>query len=150
MADLIREAPLGQVIRWVTRKKYFKYPEEEPDFKLPWENVIDGNAKPAGSDLGRETSSDDTLSKQETAADAESGLETRITRTKTRETTVPWSEERFDVEQQEAAERMKSAVIVPTKTSDGIILVDWYTTDDPANPLNWSSAKKAYVCVLIL
>jgi DHA1 family multidrug resistance protein-like MFS transporter len=23
--------------------------------------------------------------------------------------------------------------------------VDWYTTDDPANPMNWSTGKKAFV-----
>lgn len=32
---MIREAPLGQLIRLVTRNKYMKYPEEEADFKLP-------------------------------------------------------------------------------------------------------------------
>ncbi|KAK9241737.1 hypothetical protein V1506DRAFT_174835 [Lipomyces tetrasporus] len=32
-------------------------------------------------------------------------------------------------------------VIVPVKTSDGILLVDWYTTDDPDNPQNWSPWK---------
>jgi DHA1 family multidrug resistance protein-like MFS transporter len=31
------------------------------------------------------------------------------------------------------------------KTTGGIILVDWYTTDDPENPQNWPSSKKAWV-----
>jgi DHA1 family multidrug resistance protein-like MFS transporter len=32
--------------------------------------------------------------------------------------------------------------LAPTKTADGFILVDWYSTDDAANPQNWSMAKK--------
>ena len=36
-------------------------------------------------------------------------------------------------------------MIAPTKTSDGKILVDWYTTDDPANPQNWASSRKSAV-----
>lgn len=35
MADLIREAPLGQIIRWMTSNKLLKYPEEEADFECP-------------------------------------------------------------------------------------------------------------------
>ena len=128
MADLIREAPLGQIIRWVTRRKYLKYPEEKEGFNIPWEGKLDGDIKPVESRSQGDVSNDDTLSKQETVEDAESGLAARVTRTKTRENTTPWSEDRFEVEQEEAAERAKSAVIVPTKTSDGIILVDWYAT----------------------
>ncbi|KAK9366752.1 major facilitator superfamily domain-containing protein, partial [Lipomyces kononenkoae] len=46
-------------------------------------------------------------------------------------------------------ERTKSMVIIPTKTADGIVLVDWYTTDDPDNPQNWSPWKKHFVSLLI-
>ncbi|KAF2143070.1 uncharacterized protein K452DRAFT_225726 [Aplosporella prunicola CBS 121167] len=35
MSDLIRDAPLGQLIRLVTRNRYLKYPEERPDFQCP-------------------------------------------------------------------------------------------------------------------
>ena len=62
-----------------------------------------------------------------------------LTRTKTRESTTPYTEERLGVEAELAAERTKSIAIAPTKTSDGTILVDWYTTEDPANSQNWSS-----------
>ena len=150
MADLIREAPLGQLIRWATRKKYFKYPEEEDGFEIPWKGAISESQTLAEPSILEELSKENTLSRPDTAQEeVESTLEPRITRTKTRESTVPWSEDRFDVERQQSVERTKSAVIVPTKTSDGIILVDWYTTDDPANPQNWSSWKKVYVCLLI-
>jgi DHA1 family multidrug resistance protein-like MFS transporter len=39
--------------------------------------------------------------------------------------------------------------IIPQRTSDGTILVDWYTTDDPENPQNWSQGKKAAAAFLI-
>ncbi|KAL9078472.1 MAG: hypothetical protein Q9157_002593 [Trypethelium eluteriae] len=149
MADLIREAPLGQLVRWLTRKRYFKYPEEEEGFQIPWEGSLDRAEKLTESNLAPTPSNEDAVSRQETVQDTGSMIEPRITRTKTRESTVPWSEDRFDVERQQSVERQKSAVIVPTKTSDGITLVDWYTTDDPANPQNWSSGKKAYVAILI-
>ena len=50
----------------------------------------------------------------------------------TRTSTAAYTRERFDVEQAIAAEKTKSIAIAPTKTRDGVILVDWYTTDDPA------------------
>lgn len=57
----------------------------------------------------------------------------------------PYTQERFDVEQALAAEKTKSIALAPTKTSDGTILVDWYTTDDVANPQNWAKSKKMLV-----
>ena len=35
MTDILREAPLGQLIRWVTKKRLLPYPEELPGFELP-------------------------------------------------------------------------------------------------------------------
>jgi DHA1 family multidrug resistance protein-like MFS transporter len=39
--------------------------------------------------------------------------------------------------------------IAPVKTSDGTILVDWYSTHDPENPQDWSSGRKFLVLVQI-
>ena len=58
---------------------------------------------------------------------------------KSREQTKQYTAQRFEVEQQETLERRQSSVIIPQKTADGIILVDWYTTNGPANPQNWNS-----------
>ncbi|PWY88949.1 MFS general substrate transporter [Aspergillus heteromorphus CBS 117.55] len=44
-----------------------------------------------------------------------------------------------------AADDASSKPIAPTKTADGTILVDWYTTHDPDNPQNWSSGRKLFV-----
>lgn len=73
-----------------------------------------------------------------------------LTRTRTRETTRAYTRERYEVEQEEAIEKKQTRPIEPMKTADGDILVDWYTTDDPANPQNWSSWKKVYVGFQIL
>lgn len=48
MKDLIREAPLGQVLRLITRNKILRYPEEEEGFKLPeaYKQQLSGSEKP--------------------------------------------------------------------------------------------------------
>jgi hypothetical protein len=35
IADIIREAPLGQLIRWLTKNKLLNYPEGQADFQCP-------------------------------------------------------------------------------------------------------------------
>jgi DHA1 family multidrug resistance protein-like MFS transporter len=50
---------------------------------------------------------------------------------------------------QEAMKQQQSQPIVPEKTADGTILVDWYDTTDQENPQNWSSKKKGVVVLQI-
>ena len=50
---------------------------------------------------------------------------------------------------QETMKYQQSQPIVPEKTADGVILVDWYDTNDPENPQNWSGKKKGVVVVQI-
>lgn len=45
--------------------------------------------------------------------------------------------------------REPSRPVVPQRTSDGTILVDWYTNNDSENPQNWSQSKKGLVAFLI-
>jgi DHA1 family multidrug resistance protein-like MFS transporter len=57
-----------------------------------------------------------------------------------------------DLEALESAaleEKGPSRPIIPTKTADGNILVDWYTTDDIDNPQNWRLGKKIFVTLQI-
>lgn len=37
LKDLIRDAPVGQILRWLTNDRILLYPEEEPEFVLPKE-----------------------------------------------------------------------------------------------------------------
>ncbi|KIW68985.1 hypothetical protein PV04_04892 [Phialophora macrospora] len=175
IADAIQDAPLGQVINWVSKGRYFAFPEQDPNFKIPWEQVTatekekeieaatpssreTSNAttpdaisrKPSNSYVNREDIEARPLSTIPTShSSARGDFGVVTTRTRTREQTAPYSRERFEVEQEEAIERKQSSIIAPQRTSDGIILVDWYTTDDPANPQNWNSWKKVWVAFLI-
>ena len=180
MASYLQETSTGQIIRFLTRKRVFRYPEEDPNFKIPWEQVQvtekEAEIEAQAPATNGQSSSSDSSPRQTPAADekldpisqrnqpSERGLSTIqtqsssvaardfglvTTRTKTREQTAQYTTERFDIEQQEAIERKQSSVIAPQKTADGITLVDWYTTDDPANPQNWNSWYKAFVTLQI-
>lgn len=151
MVDLIREAPLGQALRWITGNRLFQYPEEKPGFELPAQYLTQINpekhTQPILSPISTKSSNP---ARDDTTTSGDSDLEDLgIAKTKSRRDTEPYSSERFNVEQQLALERTKTLPITPKKTSDGVILVDWYTTDDPANPQNWTSGKRAFVTFLL-
>lgn len=42
-------------------------------------------------------------------------------------------------------EKGPSMPVIPETLADGTVLVDWYDTDDPENPQNWSLGKKNFV-----
>ena len=167
MADILRESPLGQIIRFVTRGRYLRYPEEVEGFQIPWEQNLNekhvasteldkeleaATSPSANTSVQRENEPHQPHPLSKVATEREQAFmpDHDLIAAKSRESTTPWSEERFDVERQHSLLATESRVIQPQKTSDGIILVDWYTTDDPANPQNWSSGKKGYVSFLIL
>lgn len=156
MYEAIRDSAYGQAVRWITGNKYFKYEEEIEGFQIPWQtsdlsdeksNTIARSDTNARSSLA--SSTQDYLEPIKTENQAHQLPEAALTRTKSREATSPYTPERFDVEQQLSLERTQSRVIVPKKTADGVILVDWYTTDDQANPQNWSTRKKIYVTAVV-
>lgn len=161
MADIIRDAPLGQVIRWVTRKKYLQFPEERAGFDYPYCDPaacqpVSENARPTVQHRSASSTSADTvgLEKAETVRSTASrptrpGLERHATTTRTslaRALTLQDLEIQFT---QASLAKPPTQPIVPEKTADGIILVDWYTTDDPENPQNWSFGKKLFVACQI-
>src|ERR1700753_1844964 len=39
IADSIQDAPLGQFINWVSKGRYFPFPEDDPNFKIPGEQA---------------------------------------------------------------------------------------------------------------
>ncbi|KAJ9652238.1 hypothetical protein H2198_008478 [Neophaeococcomyces mojaviensis] len=175
--SIVRDAPFGQLVRLVTKNKFFKYPEELPGFEIPWqkaaaqEKEIELNSSPlatpppidekdAPPTIPRANTHHEThdpakdleaLTQLPTVRSTPTNNQARLTttRTLTREQTRPWTAERLAAEQEEAVDRAQSMVIMPTKTSDGITLIDWYTTDDTDNPQNWSSGRKALVAAII-
>ena len=163
MASYLQETTVGQIVRLITRNKVFSYPEEDPNFQIPWQKVEttekekEAEVDAHGGDSSSSHSSDDSVAQHDpstTAAQQEpvrsvrsvrtrsdAGLEAGLstvatakssardfgivtTRTKTREQTSQFTAERFEVEQQEATERMQSTIIAPQTTADGFTLID--------------------------
>jgi MFS transporter, DHA1 family, multidrug resistance protein len=179
MSAVIRDAPFGQLVRYLTNNRVFQYPEEHPDFQLPGQysdldskvqSSIDEGVPAAEPEApGTEEvvfpdpetilekvdttpdASETDLAKIQTARTAHTAR-TQISPVGTR-TALQQSISRADLEQQMSlatVERGPSRPIEPEKLGDGTILVDWYTTDDPENPQNWTFGKKAVVLAQIL
>ncbi|KAG9256467.1 major facilitator superfamily domain-containing protein [Emericellopsis atlantica] len=175
IADLVREAPFGQLVRFLTKDKYFQYPEEKPGFQLPecWVDLMNNPDLPLPSpNQERSLSADDTEHKRrpdienpspsnnnEKTESSEGGdeptpLEQRTSRLSLRRTATSvssrqFTSERLREEEIQALERTETIPIVPKRTRDGAILVDWYYSDDVANPHNWSNRKRAAVTTII-
>lgn len=173
MTDLLREAPLGQMIRWISGNRFLKYPEELSCFELPavyndvLNLVINDEAGERISESSKRVSNpsqrsgSDEISSNPASTDAsnfEKGTRNpekhddqtfRLSRTKSRTETTPYTAERLEVEAELALERAQTRSIVPKVTPDGNILVGWYTTDDQENPQNWSNGKRFLVAFII-
>lgn len=179
MSALIRDAPAGQLIRYFTKNRYLKYPEEQADFEIPAAythstrplpkrlSTSSTEATPPIEPEGPATEEvvypdpetvleqdDDEVSDLEKiqTARTQHTMRTQISRVGTR-TALQKSISRADLEQQfslASVERGPSRPIEPEHLDDGTVLVDWYATDDAENPQNFSFWKKANVLGLIL
>jgi DHA1 family multidrug resistance protein-like MFS transporter len=157
MLDIVREAPLGQLLRLLSANRVLRYPEELPSFEVPHQYMV--HLGPSKEDREKSAASPPPYNDNEpsarrpsgaTSEELESELESMgMTRTKSRQYTTPYSQERLEAEEKLSMQRTQTIPIIPQRTSDGIILVDWYTTDDPANPHNWTSGKRAFITFLI-
>lgn len=126
MADLFRETIFGHMVRCVSRNKVFNYPEEDPDFHLPEsyhhpDSLLTDQNSPESPQLP-DASHPGSAEKTGEDSDALDRAHSNVT-----------------------LSEKTSRPIAPTVSKDGTILVDWYSTDDPANPQNWSSWKKVFV-----
>ncbi|KAJ5925815.1 hypothetical protein N7454_007325 [Penicillium verhagenii] len=135
MEAVIREAPIGQLIRFLSKNKYFQYPEEKPDFKLPetWIQMmqsLEASKNQAGNPEPKE---------ERQNSDQSDVISHTSTLQEDRETNLNAAD----------LEKVKSIPITPKKTKDGAILVDWYYTDDAENPHNWSNLKRALLATII-
>lgn len=179
MSDLLRDAPVGQLIRWVTKNRVLQYPEEKPGFTCPTgyraENAsfsdastptvsplvagdvaekLDYPQSPGGQSLRNAPTAKDVNPFEHTGSPE--ALNARmLSRTMTRpemtkiHSRADLEEAYADATRQETMKYQQSQPIVPEKTADGIILVDWYNTDDQENPQNWSGRKKGVVVLQI-
>ncbi|CAN9362490.1 unnamed protein product [Alternaria alternata] len=182
LREIVRDAPFGQLVRYATRNRVFKYPEESPGFEIP-AAYTERNTGASGSTTQAHSNNSATAIShpnpdQTTDAPLPDDLEKLPSRTEDIEKahsrnststdreelgvpaatiashTLPFSPERLEAERLEATlslhgTRSAPHAIAPTKTADGLILAEWYTTTDPANPHNWSRGKKAWTAFLI-
>ncbi|KAL8638978.1 MAG: hypothetical protein Q9226_008937, partial [Calogaya cf. arnoldii] len=162
---IIRDAPIGQLIRFLTSNRVLQYPEEKPGFQLPesYNTALNSLIKEKKSSSETPSRTDSEVSLPPQALERKTTNETiksvmsrddleaaaTLTRTKSREDTQQWTDDRLQVERELALEQSKSVPLAPTKTEDGYILVDWYTTDDPENPQNWSNLKRGFIALII-
>lgn len=169
LSDLVRDAPLGQIIRFVTKNRYLQYPEEKADFKLPdaWLELLnnpdlplpDTSSTTAVGDEDDDDVDDDASDgerkprPQRTSTDSNRSRDEEKSCAPEQDTTASAgpSHPLHDVEtnHDNAMERTKSVPIVPRRTKDNAILVDWYYTDDPSNPHNWSDRSRLLVTTII-
>ncbi|KAI9705073.1 MAG: hypothetical protein M1836_006856 [Candelina mexicana] len=162
MADLFREAPFGQIVRLISKNRIFRYPEEDPDFQGldyyragPKSQSVGGPEKAAQGENGPDaaaTRPNNARQHSTTLSSSEESIKEREHQPSLalqRTMSAPYSHERFDVERNLEIEKTKSRPILPSITNDGTVLVDWYNTDDPANPQNWSQKKKFFVAFQI-
>ena len=143
MREIIREAALGQVIRWVSGDRFFRYPEEEPGFEPVFET------EPAPDN--KKNSNEQNLQGSQTPSET------------SEKDGVPDLEKQ---QQKDTSSRPSSLAAVPTQrehdveaggtvpiehklSTQGKIVVTWYGPNDPANPQNWSIHKKNYITFLI-
>ncbi|POR32387.1 Caffeine resistance protein 5 [Tolypocladium paradoxum] len=163
MADLIRDAPLGQLIRWVTKNKYLQYPDEKPDFKLPqpWQDmldapnaVVDESRKPqsSSSTAGDEGEQQQQREKRRNQEKQQQQLQQQASEDQghlRRPQSAADMQARLEADELHRLEKSQSIPVVPRRTRDGAILVDWYYSDDAENPHNWTNAKRLLVTVVI-
>lgn len=171
MSDLIRDAPVGQVIRFLTRNRFLQYPEERDDWQLPAAYDADQKVKRDYSSSASSTTdvdqvtelekeeppSNDPLTTTATQPDVERGIETTrsLSQVMSRSqmsrvnTQASLGDAHQDALRQETIKQEASRPLTPERTAANQILVTWYTTDDPANPQNWSQKKKALVILQI-
>lgn len=129
MSDLIREASLGQILRFLTRNKTLQYPEANPDFELSeaYRAAILGE-KPLIPASGSSFSSTSLASpdvEKDNPSPPNKDLEAATTTaalTKSH-TATPTEQERLQLETQLALQRTTTTPIAPQRTSDDHILV---------------------------
>ncbi|KAK5116365.1 hypothetical protein LTR62_007912 [Meristemomyces frigidus] len=158
--DMFRESAVGQIVRYFTKGKWLQYPEERQDFawapletSLPNDGEKAARIEPTPHNVEAEEkvakSNDVTPSRASSLSasnpDDQSNASS-ATRTLSRTPSRPYTPSPQDLERalsHTSHVNQTSSVIAPTKTTDGILLVSWYTTDDPANPQNWTYTKKS-------
>ena len=142
MKNLVRDAPFGQLVRHLTANRFFKYPEEEPDFQchtsytrsqIPSSHISRSSSSEFANN-GKQEESQGSSAVQVSESDIEKIAGGPIASQVNRTRPLPYTVDGLSQDAELALEKAESRPIAPVKTGDGTILVDWYSTDDPDNP----------------
>lgn len=127
MSDLFRETAAGQIIRFLSGRRFLQYPEELPDFRFPYpshQGPEKGAPDAPQASLGPPDTDPEKAQTEGEVSSSASDIET----TKDEIILVDWY-----------TKGVGSSLIFALSydTNDNI--------DDPANPQNWSTNKKVLV-----
>jgi DHA1 family multidrug resistance protein-like MFS transporter len=172
MHSLIRDSAFGVLVRWITKRKLLKYPDEKAEFHYRDLYMNDGPREPAPpptsrvanhsqEDLRRDEqsppvapASEETSSlstEEESVLDLDCQTLSKIVSRPRMSHVESYAslEKAYTDAALQANARAQHSTIQPKKLENGTVLVDWYTTDDAENPQNWSSRKKLFVVLQI-
>lgn len=126
MSDFFRDTPFGQVVRYVTRNRYFQYPEEkDPSI---WTRYLDEQKSANLAKLGQTEKPEDGEAPQPGAdadvQDAQQGLPQREKNSRSSSGTSSQTRVDGDV-------NAVSGVKVDSEKGKDVHLVSWYGEDDP-------------------
>lgn len=124
MSDLFRDAPVGQMIRWVTKNRVLQYPEEkDPSI---WEQYVNVDMSANMARHGQPTPPEDEVDDQSHPRhSSESSGRT--------------------LQGEDVTINQASGKPVDPEKGKDITMIDWWGPTDPENPQNWSTAKKYFV-----
>jgi DHA1 family multidrug resistance protein-like MFS transporter len=133
LKNLIRDAPAGQLLRFATNNRVLAYPEERPDFECPraYDNAEKPNV-PAAPERSPALEKIPTAASSTSTDSSSPPKPAHLTPTRS----LPWSPTRLEADVTLARTHSLAAPIAPTTTADGVVLADWYSTTDGANPQN--------------
>lgn len=137
MTDYIRDAPLGQLIRFLSSNTHLQYPDEVAGFVY--------SNKDLSSPITENTSQRQSRDERE--------LETKNNDLENQKQVGPFSPHtpgddlalNLGLALADADRTLKMSSMPDQKTA----LVNWYSSEDSENPQNWTSRKKAWVTFLI-
>ncbi|KAJ3738645.1 major facilitator superfamily domain-containing protein [Lentinula detonsa] len=144
VADIFRDATVGQIINYFSNGTLLPYPEERSDFIVPagflpseTPTIVDAYDS---SDGQVQKHNSDQLS------GSNNGKKEDLTTTTT-EAVIPFSREDTLDENERTLEIARTTDTSEREkpSTDDPYLVTWYGDNDPENPKNWSSKKRAFV-----
>ncbi|GJN91084.1 hypothetical protein Rhopal_004100-T1 [Rhodotorula paludigena] len=177
VSDLMRDAPFGQAMRFLSRGRLFRYPEEMPDYVVPHKYLLrhDGDDHSSQSRPSQQTlAPEDQTTAGRASVDAATlvnadqpvkrkyetlqEMRDRIDGYRSEKTRSPGQVEAGDESEEQREKRQRERDEHPGTADpkraheEGLYdkyqyLVDFDEKDDPLNPYCWSNLKRNFVSV---